>query len=339
MLNISNKFGYGKTVFTLALTAFIFGCIGISFGTLGVIIIPFIAAFLGALFVFERKKTISIIIPLALIIIELLVNLKFSFTFTTLTATFVALIMALYYEKKWDKKDSALMNMVLLGFLICAVTYFSITKFTKSYDFDLAFDFFKATIMQYKDAMLQQFVSLPQTEYTEIYSNVLTPEYLSQLFDSYIACIPALVLIFGFILSGVAHKLFRNLLRKYAEDKKTANQWRFINTRLYAYFYAAVAIISVFSSGSSSVFSISVMNLYLLFMVIFAYTGYSFLHEFLEFKLHNRFLATLILLAAILFLSSLALQIFSVVGTVVTILFAKISKNDKGIFNGDRSSN
>ena len=338
MLNISNKFSYGKTVFTLALTAFIFGCIGISFGTLGVIIVPFIAAFLGALFVFERKKIVSIIIPLALIIIELFVNLKFSFTFTTLAATLVALIMALCYEKKWDKRDSALINMVLLGFLICTVVYFAITKFTKSYDFDVAFNFFKATVMQYKDAMLQQFASLPQTEYTEIYSGILTPEYLNQLFDAYIACIPALVLMFGFIISGIAHKLFRNLLCKYAEDKKAANQWRFINTHLYAYFYAAVAIISVFSSGKSSIFSISVMNLYLLFMVIFAYTGYSFLHEFLEFKLHNRFLATLILLAAILLLSSLALQILSVVGTVVTILFAKISKNDKSFFSGDRSS-
>ncbi len=339
MLKLSNKYGYGKTVSALAIIAFIFGCIGISFGTLGIIILPFIAAFLGALFAFERKKIASIIVPFALVLIELFVNLKFSFTFTNLTATFIALIMALCFGKKWDKRESAFSSMILVALLICLVTFFAISKFTRTYELDAAFDFFRNSIRETKRALLQQFSSLPETEYSKVYSDILSSEYLSEVFDMYINCIPSILLILGFIISGISHKLFTKLIYKYSADTDSVQKWIFINTRLFAYFYAVVAVISVFSASKDSVFSISVMNLHLLFMVIFAYTGYSFLHEFLESKIHNRFLATLILIAAIAFLSSFALQIFSVVGTLVTILYTKISGRDHDTFNDDKSSN
>ena len=98
---------------------------------------------------------------------------------------------------------------------------------------------------------------------------------------------------------------------------------------MFAYFYFALAILSIFKMNMESVLAVSILNLYMIFMFVFAYVGYKFITAMLKSSGKSTFSANATVIVLTLLFSSFALQMLAVAGAFAVIKFAKISPNTK----------
>ena len=124
---------------------------------------------------------------------------------------------------------------------------------------------------------------------------------------------------FAFVICGLSLKLF-SVMKKYTSDNTREGTWFFATTSLFAYFYIALVILS-FLISPVSFFGIFVANLHSVFMFVYAYVGY----KFVSFACSSRGMFTkLLLIAAIVFFSGVAVQILSYIGVYLTIVSGRI---------------
>ena len=86
--------------------------------------------------------------------------------------------------------------------------------------------------------------------------------------------------------------------------------------------YLVLVLISFFMSSGTDTLSITVANLYSIFAVVFAYSGFGYLYRILSAKRGPVF-AVLILVVGTLVLSSVAITLLSVFGVIFTITYNK----------------
>ena len=140
-------------------------------------------------------------------------------------------------------------------------------------------------------------------------------ETVVALFNAQINMIISYLLIGGFIITGLSMKLFGSIVGKCSEDNTKIQNWRFSATRIYAYFYVALILASLFTTSTDSIFAISVLNLYNIFLVVFAYIGYKVMLEIIGRKMRPVY-ATIILIVVIILFSSIAAQILAALGVL-----------------------
>ena len=124
------------------------------------------------------------------------------------------------------------------------------------------------------------------------------------------------MLIGGFITSGIAMKVFGAIVSRCAENNEEIKNWRFSASRLYAYFYVILIILSLFTTSSTDIFSVSVLNLYNIFLVIFAYIGFNIALDMLKKRTRHPVVSTILLIGAMIIFMSFALQILAALGTL-----------------------
>lgn len=324
-MNIELKYGFKHNLIAvlIACLTLMLGAVGISYRIGGLVMLPLISAFLAFLMCIEKKRILSVAVSLILIIGELVRSTTDYYTLTSLASVGVAIVIAFHYLKQKEKHESALFTTLIVAVLIVVSAALYIFGTTDVSSLSEAYEYFLSAYNSFKENTIASILNTYGNAGVD--SAMLSKEYMNTVFDAYLNCIVAFVSILAFFLTGLSHKIFSGLTKRY---QKNPEPWHFIPGTAFAYFYVIVAILSMFTTDPTSVIDVSVANLYLIFMFVFAYAGFSFV----TFALNQRrkrslFTPVAIIILTVLF-SSFAIQILAVIGAFATIYRAKLIKND-----------
>ena len=129
-----------------------------------------------------------------------------------------------------------------------------------------------------------------------------------------------------FLLVGIAFKIFSFNVRKYSADEKKINSWNFGVSNAVAYFYVAISVLSIFTSGFDGVFPMSVATIDSVLCAVLAYIGFAFVYNLISLRRSPIFAVMAIVIASIIF-SSAAFKVLSFIGVYYTIAANRVIKS------------
>ena len=324
-IELKYKFNYRFTVALLVALSLFFGATGISYRIEGLIMIPLISAFLGALICIEKRKIASVTVSILLIIGEFVLGFRDYFTFTSLSSVLIAIIISLFYLKKMKKAESALFGTLLLAVAVFASAVVYIISTTEATSISEAYEYFVGIYNGFKESVISSVLEAAATSVAN--KNNLSREYLDEVFGAYLNSIVGIVTVLAFAVVGITHKFFCKLIHVCSESAKEITAWQFIPSATFAYFYFALLLFSMFSMDTTSVLAVSTVNLYLIFMFVFAYVGYRFAVAMMHTRGKSKSFSALTVIALTLVFSSIALQILAAIGAFITIKYSKLTKS------------
>ena len=285
-------------------------------------VIPFTAAFLAAIFLFEREGSRRFSYTVCAILI--LINIAAFFipeqipTFASLTVIAFAFLMYRSYMKGSEKSECAFLmtaaSALVLGFTVIAIPMFAYGQF----DFDVVTEFYGGIISLLREEMILSVNELLFDLSAGGSPILLDADQFGDLFDRQLSMIISYVIIFAFFLVGAAFKLFSIVVSKCADNVKGIFLWRFRTSNVFAYFYFILAVATFFIASSDSIFAITVLNLYNILMFVYFYVGFTVAVGYLS-RGRRPVLAFLIVLIAILFFFAYAIELLAVIGAFYTI--------------------
>lgn len=324
-MNIELKYriNYHLTTVIIAIAALFFGITGVLARIDGILFLPFTSALIACLFCIEKKKILSVIIPLVLVAVEIYVGITSYFLISSLSSIVLAIVIYACFIKGVSKSDAALISLliVVLSIVLSVILYMCGTMA------DVGLGNVIERIVEATENTKQKMISYM----LEIYDTVGSAEEsfsqkeLEEIFDVYLDCLVAFVTIFAFLITGITYKIFSKIVLSLTKDIDKVQQWHFVPSSAFAYFYFAIAILSIFTSNTESALDISVMNLYLIFMFIFAYVGYKYVSTVIKKSGRNSVFTSFAIIAMILIFSSFAIQILAVCGAFVSIKHARLT--------------
>ena len=268
---------------------------------------------LSDLYLFDSKsgRVFSIVVSVILVAINAAaLLLGISVSFFSISAIIISFIIRNAFVKDHSKADAAYVSTLICAALSVLASLLSAMIELDSYTIDAAISYYKemfdAIRVIFVDAMLEAYA---------IYNINVKEEVLLAVFDRQISMMISYMIIGGFINVGIGMKIFGAIVSYCAESKDHIKGWRFRTTTVYAYFYIILAIISVFLNSTDTVFAISVLNLYNVFMIVFAYVGFNFMLEILRRRM-KPVVSLLILCGATIVFSTFAIQLLAALGVL-----------------------
>ncbi len=307
---------------TLLILSFICVIIGAFACLLGEFVLPVLIGVLSALYLFDSKS--GRVFSLAVSFVLLAINaaalvLGISVSFFSLSAIIISLIISNAFEKDHSKADAAYVSTIICAALSVVGSLLFAMIEMDSYTIDAAISYYKemfdAIRVIFVDAMLEAYA---------IYNINVKEEVILAVYDRQISMMISYMIIGGFINVGIGMKIFGAIVSYCAESKDYIKSWRFKTTTVYAYFYVILAIISVFLNSTDTVFAISVLNLYNIFMIVFAYVGFTSLLEILR-KRMKPGVSLLILCGATVVFSTFAIQLLAAIGVLFGVKSSRIA--------------
>jgi len=127
----------------------------------------------------------------------------------------------------------------------------------------------------------------------------------------------------------VTLKLFSLLISSCGDDsaKKQMTEWRFHIEGLLNYVFWVLALISIFIGSTDSVFAVVIINLYNIFLFVFAYIGLKVVGYLLSELFKNRVLAALAIVGGLVVFSTLAVELLAYFGAAS--VFFRIKKGNQ----------
>jgi hypothetical protein len=283
----------------------------------GDFVIPVISAILAALFTFENshKRFLSYFVSLVLVVLNIaaLVFVDGYCSFFGFFAVLFAAIIYISFTHGVSKAD-CVFALTAAGSILVALTfvYFAMT-FTNNYTLSAVADFvalFREAFVRFMDESVNSVIAaMPESkeQLSALISNAGT------VFDSFKMTSPSFAVMVGFVLCGVALKIYSFLVFKMSDLGHSVFDWKFKTSKIFAYFYVVLSLVSIFTLSASSIFSVAVTNLYNIFTVVYAYFGFNLAVNLLSARRSKGF-AFILLIIAILALSSFAIEILSLMG-------------------------
>ena len=311
---LRENLSYKKIISLLCLGIAIVGAFAVIFGD---ILIPVLSALLATLFTLEKKeKKLLSFIFLTFIILSNIAALLVVEGFASFFGFFsvaLALIIHLFFTKGIGKTDCVVATTCVgVAFIVLSFVYFSM-RFTGNYTLSAIPEFVSLLRVAFdrlmNESLTAMLASVPNSE--EQLSNMLSQ--IGTIFDSIKMVSFSFAVILGFAVSGVALKIYTFLIFKMSDVGLAVFDWKFKTSRIFAYFYLVLSIVSVFTLSSNSLVHVAVVNLYNIFMVVYAYFGFN-LALYLISARRSKVFAFLILVIAVLAFSSLAIEILSLMG-------------------------
>lgn len=310
---LKKSLNFNMTILILSLISLLLGVIS---AALGEIMIPFVVGGLSSLYLFDTKSKHSVSIIVSLIILGLnaaAVIMHYSVSLFAPTAIVLSLILSFAFKRGYCKSDASyLMTVIAAGFSLIAYMLFAMFE-QGSFTVDAAIDYYDDLIDSLRAIFTEGMIEVYKASGIEV-----SEDAIIAVFNQQINMIISYLLIGGFVITGVGMKLFGAIVTFCSEDKSEIKNWRFKANRIYAYFYVILIIVSLFATSADSIFAISVLNLYNIFMVIFAYIGFTVALDLLKKRL-KPILAGIILLATLLLFASFAAQILAAFGVLYTL--------------------
>ena len=302
-----------KTLLLISLLSIFLGAISC---VIGEFILPFLAGALAVVYLFDSNKyrLCSVILSIVLLIINLVGFLTVrTVTLFAPAAIILALIISLSFSKRESKSDAAyLMTIISAAFSVVKYILYAMVD-QGEYTFEAVKVFFTDLHDSLRLVVIESF--------TEIYAAsglAIGEDIIAAVFDMQVKMMISYILIGGFVTTGIAMKTFGVIVSRFSDDKKSISEWRFKATNIFAYSYMILVLLSVFMVSADNIFAVSVLNLYNLFLVIFAYVGFN-VATTQFFKNVRPLFAGLIVIVIICIFSSFALQVLAVLGVMFTI--------------------
>lgn len=314
-----------SAVILCAVLSVVSGTLGSFFGEL--FLAPTVAL-LAALFLFESgdKRIFSFIAPSLIVIINVFIGGFFSVL--GIGPLILAFILYFMYLKGRGKSECVVALTLTVAALILVSLYLAAVNMTGSFDFDTVKNFYVDMYEAVKADFIRQMDEL-QSLNPGVTEPIFTEEELNLLFLGIAGQLISVLAVISFVITGVMLKAFSAIVYRFEKEPHVIVGWRFRVTNVFAYFYAALLFLNLFIGSGLGVFELAVVNLYNIFMVVFAYFGFLVAREFLS-RGRGRGFASAVLIGAIILLSALAVQLLSLAGLIFTFIDNKHNrvKND-----------
>ncbi len=333
MLNqLKHGRSYKNTVATITVLAVIFGALC---SVLGFFALPFAAAYYATLFVFSSSCKYARIVAAVSVAVPLIIGAFVSgmALFISVLALVTGAFIGFMYLLGRSKPETVAVTVfaailtVLLALWIYAGTIGGDFSFGAVRDFylDLYAGFKDYFIKYFKETTASLNANLSESDASDMLSSAEL--YLTNL--AYNA--PSLIGIFIFVITGISFKIFSAAVYRRCENTDYILRWRFSTSGVFVIFYILLAVLNIFISEINA-YTLSVVNLYAFFNFIYAYIGYNYLTAIFAQKMRPG-IARLIIILAVLFLSSFAMQVLALLGAFFTFLANKAMRNHSGDFN------
>ena len=300
---------------------------------LGFLLIPLVAAPLAVLFITEidSRRIFSFVVPVVAVAVDLLFNLIYSFNCLSAVAVAVIIYIAVRFGF-FAKSESAILALIVAS-VIAVISFVMLgCYYVGAFDFEKVMTAYNEMLSEFEaiwiDAMKQYVLADETGELAAVMTDDAVRSMYSVVVNSFFSMLVAAV----FLAVGLTYKLFERMLMKRTAFPEALMAWRFSLTPVYAVFYLALSVLSLFADGE--IFGIVILNLNNIFMFIFAYLGYLFATAYLRMRTRLRS-GKLLLILAILMFSSAAVSILSYVGVFATFMLDKAQKNGTNVTGGN----
>ncbi len=319
MENQVNNVKSNKTTVFLTVMTLLSGLITAILFQTGLLILPFTAGFLASVFLCEcgKKRRLTYILPVLLIAFDLIFNRIFSLN--CLASVLVAAVIYLSFVK-WRAKSECAVYLTIIVTAFTVVSFILLGFFmVKDFSISAVRDFYAEQTELIRTEFIRAFSSLAMENGEGELEYLFSEADLNYLFDATFKTLVAFFAIFGFALGGVALKVFTFFGVKRTQFAERLPSYRFRTTNLFAYFYVLLVVASMFIGEPTETAALTVHNLYTVFMFVYAYLGYKYISEIFARKNGKPILSGILVLCAVLFFSSFAVQILSYLGAFMTI--------------------
>lgn len=305
-----------KTLLILCLTSLLLGCLSI---LVDYILIGPIVGLLALIYSFDYDKHyFSYGTSLLLILINfagILVGLTVSFF--SIEAIVLAIIICVAISRRWAKVETSfLMTLIVSIFTLVTLILIPMVE-QQNFEIETTLTYYKELISDLRNL----FVDTSTMMYGDVLSAagvMVDDSIFVEAFDLIMSTMVSYLAVLSFVAVGIAMKLYSAIYSRIAEDKTPVEQWHFMTTSVYAYFYVVLMLLHILTSTSTGVIGITVANLYNIFMFVYAYVGFNVLLANLSLRF-KPMLVTLALITAVLVFPSFSLQLFAVFGVLFTI--------------------
>ncbi len=319
VFELNKKYNYNKLFVLLTLATVFFGLLN---STLDFISVPLSTAFIAALFAVSFPKRRGAVI-LALVCAGICVFNYFVGTlafFCAVLSSVCGLIIGVTYVYKRNKSESVVAVITVAVALALGALWIGAAKSIGTFELFDVKDFYATKLYEFKLFLLENAErslagSVPAEQLGATLSAAET--YL----NAYALLLPSALVVAAFIIMGCAFKIFTFLIQGFSADESYLLAWRFTTSNVFVVFYILLAFVNAFST-ETSVFSVSVANLYSIFNFIYAYIGYNFVTAMLA-QRWRRGVAIIAVIIGVFLLSSLAIQFLAVAGAVFSFVSNK----------------
>lgn len=299
---------------------FLFMTVATALATLAVlfvsdIFLPVAAGFFAALFLYDRKKLLSLLLFALSLVPAVLLGIGSVFAVLCIFA--IGVLCASLYRGGTDKSFSALcVNAVFLVYLFAVLYALAVSQGAEA-SLSAVLDYYAAYIEEAKASFVKTVTSLTTSMTDGTAAFLMTAEEAEELFLSMTRLLLAFLAVFAFVLTGITYKVFCRVVVALDAEPDRMREYRFAPAPIFAVFYGVLFLLSLFFSNSQGSLALALNNLFYVFMAVFAYVGIRFSLFALSHARHRGF-GMAIFVCFLLFANIAALELLSVFGMLVT---------------------
>ena len=281
------------------------------------IFLQFAAALYAVLFLYEKKKICSLVLPVLCIGASAFLGyaavLAAAFTFV------IGATVAQLYRVGLTKAQGALCVTLLYVLYLLLLLFTIAATEVGSASLDAVFGFYTDYMEEQKAEFIRALTSISTTmpDGTPVFA--LTSEEAEALFLSASRLLIALAVVIGFCLCGISYKLFCAVVRRVDAEPSGVRRFTFLPPTLFAYFYILLFFLSLFLSSSENDLAVALTNLFYIFLAVFAYVGFKFA-VFLVHRIRHRGVGIVIFVLFCLFGGVIAFEVLSFLGVFYTVM-------------------
>ena len=240
----------------------------------------------------------------------------------------IALIIALCFKLGVSKAVTAGILTVALSLFILLGLYLSGAASAGSFLLEDVIRFYSEYAAKLQEMLEAELAAIMERYSEQLGASGMTEvDYVSTLVLSLKRSLLSVLIVISFALSGIALKMFSLVCVSVSEDTKPILRWRFITSNTFAYFYIAVFFLGAFLSASDDALALTVATLNTVLMFVYAYIGFGVCRAMLR-RRFSGIMSFIVLILAMLLLSSLAVQVLSILGVFTVINVNKAAKGN-----------
>ena len=271
---------YTKTIVYLSVLTALSGVLT---ALVGELLLPFAAAFYASLLLFEKnsKKTLSIVMGIALVALNVAVGvaMKSYIPILSIEVILVALAIFYMYSKGMGKGECAFTVTAITTLMLLLSLIFAAFYSQGEYTWEAVASFYSELYESSRFGFVEQLTDLTAALPNGTAEMLFSAEEAGAMFDSVVNSLISYIIIIGFFIAGITFKIFSAVVFRCSNNPAKIKAWRFSTSNIVAYFYIALIVLSFFVGSSTDIFSVTVSNLYNIFMFVYAYIGFGYVKK------------------------------------------------------------
>lgn len=330
---MKNELMNGRTVKTVLIALAVFSLLfGVASSLLFEILAPLAVGVFAALVFFDVTPYKLVTIGVSVVVLAINIILGNYIPLTALMLIALGSVVAFFYTKGLGKGECAgWLTVIASVFMLIALILVAVEA-KNSFSWEAVTEYYRELYASLKASFIETVssVTVPLGDGTS--ESFFGEDIAAELFDLLVNISLSILVIFAFVIAGISLKVFCGVTSRLVREPYSVYEWRFSTSSVFAYFYLVLLVLS-FIVGSSDVFAICVQNLYNVFMVVYAYIGFNFAHALFS-RGRSPLFTVAILIFAVLFASTVAVTLLSLLGVFFTVR----SNKDKGAARGNQDN-